>query len=88
MTDQLPMMTTTRIPTWCLTFAALLTAPRLMAQENRPDPNLEAAQRTLAILDQTADWKSLFNGENLDGWMGDTWFLLDSEPDSEPYLRF
>lgn len=44
----------------------------LSAQDKKPDPNIEAAERPLAILESTADWKSLFNGEDLSGWTGDT----------------
>ena len=50
----------------------LLLATSLSAQDKKPDPNVEAAERTMAILESTADWKSLFNGSDLDGWTGDT----------------
>lgn len=53
---------------------AILSLPvsLLWAQGNKPDPNVQAATRALAILDSTADWKSLFNGTDLSGWTGDT----------------
>ncbi len=40
----------------------------LTAQDKKPDPNIEAAKRPLAILEATADWKSLFNGSDLE-WL-------------------
>ena len=56
-----------------LSLALILSlATSLLGQDKKPDPNVEAAERTMAILETTADWKSLFNGSNLDGWTGDT----------------
>lgn len=55
-----------------LSTVALLTAP-LSAQEKRSvDPNVRSADRALAILESTADWMDLFNGNDLSGWTGDT----------------
>lgn len=49
-----------------------LPYPDLKAQDKKPDPNIEAGKRPLAILETTADWQSLFNGTDLTGWTGDT----------------
>lgn len=54
----------------CLAIALSFGAS-LHAQDGKPDPNLKAAERALAILDG-ADWTSLFNGKDLQGWTGDT----------------
>ena len=55
---------------------AVLSTPLVNAQDAKPAPkpdaNVEAAKRTLAILDQTAQWSELFNGKDLTGWAGDT----------------
>ena len=40
-------------------------------QTDKPDPNVEQAKRTLAIL-ESADFQPLFNGKDLGGWKGDT----------------
>ncbi|MFK8112942.1 MAG: DUF1080 domain-containing protein [Rubripirellula sp.] len=58
------------------TLLCLLIFPcvALNAQDKKapkPDPNLLAAESALAIL-ETAPWKSMFNGEDLSGWSGDT----------------
>jgi hypothetical protein len=54
----------------------LLSASLLPAQEAgpapKPDANIEAGKSTLSILDQTAQWSDLFNGQDLTGWTGDT----------------
>ncbi len=55
----------------CLTLVTGLCGASLVAQK-KPDPNIIAAQRTLAILEQTATWTDLFNGTDLTGWTGDT----------------
>jgi hypothetical protein len=44
----------------------------LSAQEPQPDPNVEAAKSAIAILNDTANWTDLFNGQDLSGWQGDT----------------
>lgn len=48
---------------------ALGLAAPLAAQEaaKKPDPNIEAAKRPLAILEKAA-WTELFNGKDLTGW--------------------
>lgn len=55
---------------FCLTLMTWF-APTLQAQNAKPDPNRQAAERALAIL-EAADWTSLFNGKDLSGWTGDT----------------
>lgn len=49
---------------------------RLVAQDAKPipkpDANIEAGKSTLAILESTAEWADLFNGQDLTGWTGDT----------------
>jgi len=40
-------------------------------KDGNPDPNRQAAARTLGIL-QRAEWSPLFNGRDLSGWKGDT----------------
>jgi hypothetical protein len=42
------------------------------AQQSNADPHQVAAQRALGILEATADWTGLFNGQDLSGWIGDT----------------
>ncbi|MCA9063983.1 MAG: DUF1080 domain-containing protein, partial [Planctomycetaceae bacterium] len=54
-----------------LVLAGLATVAGAAAQE-KPDPNRVAAQRTLAILQESAAWQDLFNGTDLSGWKGDT----------------
>jgi hypothetical protein len=44
----------------------------LRGQQTAADPNLDAGSRALAIVESTAQWRSLFSGESLDGWIGDT----------------
>ncbi|MFT5470820.1 MAG: hypothetical protein ACI8UO_005951, partial [Verrucomicrobiales bacterium] len=39
--------------------------------QNKPDPNVQAAERALGIL-ESATWNDLFNGKDLEGWTGDT----------------
>lgn len=54
---------------------AVFPVSLLKAQEKpapKPDANVEAAKATMAILEQTAEWNSLFNGKDLAGWTGDT----------------
>jgi len=53
--------------------ALALCAPSAPAQNApaKPDPNREAAKRPLALL-EAAEWKDLFNGNDLAGWAGDT----------------
>jgi hypothetical protein len=55
---------------FCLALV-LSVVSTLRAQEAKPDPNLQAAETAMAILD-AADWSSLFNGKDLEGWTGDT----------------
>lgn len=56
-----------------LVVAALLssTSP-LVAQDDAPDPHRVAGERTLGILEQTIQWKDLFNGKDLSGFTGDS----------------
>ena len=44
----------------------------VLAQAKQPDPNRQAAERPLAILQEMDGWVSLFNGQDLSGWKGDT----------------
>lgn len=58
----------------CAAVAFLLLSCRLVAvgqDGDKPDPHRDAATRAIAILNQTAQWNSLFNGRDLDGWTGD-----------------
>jgi hypothetical protein len=55
---------------FCLALVSSVVST-LRAQEAKPDPNLQAAETAMAILD-AADWSSLFNGKDLEGWTGDT----------------
>jgi hypothetical protein len=57
----------------------LLTGSTVSAQDQKPDPNIDAAKSTLAILDETASWQDLFNGKDLTGWVGDTEGYLAEE---------
>ena len=59
------------ISLFTLFLASLITTP-LHAQSGNDDPNLAHGKQTLATLDQTANWQSLFNGKDLSGWRGDT----------------
>ena len=49
-----------------VTLLAIAT-PALAQQKSQPDPNLEAGKRALGIL-ESAEWNSLFNGKDLEGW--------------------
>ncbi len=48
-----------------------LTFP-LHGQDAKPDANIRAGKKSLAIVEKTAEWKSLFNGKDLSEWSGDT----------------
>ena len=54
---------------------ACLTGP-VFGQEDHPkanrDANQQAAKTALKILDEGAKWRSLLNGNTLEGWTGDT----------------
>ncbi|MEZ6089635.1 MAG: DUF1080 domain-containing protein [Pirellulaceae bacterium] len=54
---------------WLVILACVLPAK---AQEEKPDPNKQAAQRVMSTLAETATWRELFNGTDLTGWEGDT----------------
>ncbi|TWT91501.1 3-keto-disaccharide hydrolase [Stieleria varia] len=58
----------------CLRFIVLMVvfATNVSAQNQPTDPNLVAAERPLAILQNEHTWTSLFNGQDLSGWIGDT----------------
>lgn len=58
----------------CLLACLVLGLPGsfLSAQDQKPDPNLEAGKRPLAILEANGGWTDLFNGQDLTGWVGDT----------------
>ena len=58
--------------TFLLTFLGLFVATTIQAQETKPDPNVVAANRALAMLAESARWTDLFNGEDLTGWTGDS----------------
>lgn len=49
----------------------LLVVCPLVAAQDKPDPNKQAAIRPQAILENAA-WTELFNGKDLAGWKGDT----------------
>ncbi|MBL8818648.1 MAG: DUF1080 domain-containing protein [Planctomyces sp.] len=49
----------------------ILPMTSAFAQDQQPDPNLEAAVTAASIL-KTAEWRPLFNGTDLSGWTGDT----------------
>ena len=66
------MKTHRRAISVCLAIACCWGSPRLVAQEEGPDANVEAAARATAVLESTAVWTTLFNGEDLSGWTGDT----------------
>lgn len=53
-----------------LAFIFTFSARLSIAQDKKPDRNTKAAAQAMRIL-QSADWQSLFNGENLEGWTGD-----------------
>lgn len=53
----------------CLTGCLLF--PLLSADAFAQDPLLAAGARAAAILESTADWQDLFNGQDLTGWTGD-----------------
>ncbi len=59
----------------CLTVIAACclspAVPSLLAQAEKDDPYLVQGRRALAILESGVEWQSLFNGTNLDGWIGD-----------------
>ena len=57
---------------FCFAILFLFAVSPLSAQETTTDPNIAAAERTLSVLNSTAAWTDLFNGENLSGWTGDT----------------
>ena len=65
-------MKTSLLTTTAFCLAVLIAALPLSAQDERTDPNIVAAKGASAILDTTADWTDLFNGEDLSGWTGDT----------------
>ncbi len=64
------------VVTACLN-SMMIPSPILVGQEpvgqskERPDPNRDAASRPLSILEDHANWTSLFNGQDLEGWTGD-----------------
>ena len=64
------------VVTACLN-SMMIPSPILVGQEpvgqskERPDPNRDAASRPLSILEDHANWTSLFNGRDLEGWTGD-----------------
>lgn len=49
----------------------LMSAATVAAQDQKPDPNIEAAKSATVILEGAA-WSDLFNGKDLTGWSGDT----------------
>lgn len=49
----------------------LLGLPAFAQDSEKKDPNVEAAKRPSAILQQ-AEWTDLFDGKTLNGWNGDT----------------
>jgi 3-keto-disaccharide hydrolase len=55
-----------------LALCLLVGLAPLAAQDAKPDANKVAADRASAILEQTAQWQDLFNGQDLSGWTGDT----------------
>ncbi len=60
------------LPTALICVAVLSSsACPTFAQNKKPDANLAAGQKTLAIL-ETADWTELFNGKDMTHWKGDT----------------
>ncbi len=54
-----------------LLLLAALIHGSVFAQEKKEDPNLLAAARAEAILNQAGPWMELCNGSDLDGWHGD-----------------
>ncbi len=52
-------------------FIAIAFPSFVLSQDKKPDPNINAAKRPLAIL-ESAQWTDLFNGQDLTGWTGDT----------------
>ena len=58
-----PLVATTSVVLLALCSSAL--------SQKKPDSNIEAAKRPLAIL-EGANWSDLFNGNDLAGWQGDT----------------
>lgn len=50
----------------------VLSASTVDAQDKKNDPNVVAAQRPTAILEELDLWKPIFNGKDLSGWTGDT----------------
>ena len=62
-----PIHSRTALPlAWTLVITSLLSA------QQPADPNITAAARALAVLDENTEWSSLFNGNDLSGWTGDT----------------
>jgi hypothetical protein len=64
---------TQRITAFQIATLSLALIGGLQAQDKatKPDPNIEAAKRPLALLD-SAPWQDIFNGKDLTGWTGDT----------------
>ena len=58
---------------WMATSIALiaLTMPAIAQQASTNDQNIAAASRAMRVL-VNADWRELFNGNDLAGWVGDT----------------
>jgi hypothetical protein len=52
-------------------FSFVLPIFMVTAQEQKSDPNVEAARTAQTILESAA-WSDLFNGKDLTGWTGDT----------------
>ena len=63
-------MPNVRVALLCLSVACLF--PEFAtAQSAKPDRNITAGKRPLALL-ESAGWTDLFNGKDLSGWTGDT----------------
>ena len=61
-------------PQFLATFTWLLLPALLASAQDDPsssDPNRQAAERALSIVQENDAWKSLFNGQDLQGWTGD-----------------
>ncbi len=60
------------IPVLITNFLFVIAISPVLSQTPKGDSSVAAGSQVNSILESTAQWNDLFNGENLEGWKGDT----------------